>query len=170
MCHLKVSVDDGWFALVQTRNGITGVTEDLQHLSLGEAGLQPLVHQVDHLPPWKIRSTWLNLSFLFPNTFTQIHSETESATYTLILSPITAHFLSALTLAVVHKYENLPYIPWSHSCNTGVQITNNILVTDKVFLQEHKHTFKGINKPLCIKKQNKNVCKVSTNSTAEVNG
>ena len=56
MCHLKVSVDDGCLALVQARNGVAGVAEDLQHLGLGEAGLQPLVHQIDHLPPCKTTS------------------------------------------------------------------------------------------------------------------
>lgn len=58
---------------------------------------------------------------------------------------------TALTFAVVHKYENLPYIPRSHSCDTGVQITNNVLVTDKVFLQERKHKFNSINKSLCLR-------------------
>lgn len=57
MCHLKVSVDDGRLALVKARNSITGVTEDLQHLSLGEASLQPLIHQIDHLPSCKITSS-----------------------------------------------------------------------------------------------------------------
>jgi len=51
MYHLKVSVDDGCLALVQARNSITRVTEDLQHLSLSEAGLQPLIHQIHHLSP-----------------------------------------------------------------------------------------------------------------------
>lgn len=53
MSHLQVSVDDGRLALVQPRNGVTGVAEDLQHLGLGEAGLQPLIHQIDHLTPCK---------------------------------------------------------------------------------------------------------------------
>lgn len=56
--HLKVSVDDGCLALVQARNRITGVTEDLQHLSLSEAGLQPLIHQIDHLAPCKTISNY----------------------------------------------------------------------------------------------------------------
>lgn len=42
--HLKVSVHDGRLALVQPRNSLAGVTEDLQHLGLSEAGLQPLIH------------------------------------------------------------------------------------------------------------------------------
>lgn len=58
MCHLKVSVDDGGLALVQPRNSVTGVTEDLQHLGLGEASLQPLIHQVDHLTPCKTISSY----------------------------------------------------------------------------------------------------------------
>lgn len=48
-CHLQVPVDDWRLALVQLGDGVTGVTEDRQHLSLSEARLQPLVHQVDHL-------------------------------------------------------------------------------------------------------------------------
>lgn len=58
MCHLKVSVDDRCLALVQARNSITGVTEDLQHLSLSETSLQPLIHQIDHLPSCKITSNY----------------------------------------------------------------------------------------------------------------
>lgn len=42
--HLKVSVHDGRLALVQPRNSLAAVTEDLQHLGLSEAGLQPLIH------------------------------------------------------------------------------------------------------------------------------
>lgn len=56
MCHLKVSVDDRRLALVQTRNSVTGVTEDLQHLSFSETSLQPLIHQIDHLTSCKIPS------------------------------------------------------------------------------------------------------------------
>lgn len=48
-CHLQVPVDDGSLALVQLGDGVTGVAEDLQHLGLGKARLQSLVHQVDHL-------------------------------------------------------------------------------------------------------------------------
>lgn len=47
--HLKVPVDYGCLALVQLGDGVAGIAEDLQHLSLGEARLQSLVHQVDHL-------------------------------------------------------------------------------------------------------------------------
>lgn len=43
-CHLQVPVDDGRLALVQLGDGVAGVAEDLQHLGLGEARLQPLVH------------------------------------------------------------------------------------------------------------------------------
>lgn len=53
---------------------------------------------------------------------------------------------SALTFAVVHKYENLPHVPRSHGCDAGIQITNNILVTDEVFLQERQHTIESINR------------------------
>lgn len=35
--HLKVSVDDGRFALVQAGHGLTRVTEDVEDLSLAEA-------------------------------------------------------------------------------------------------------------------------------------
>lgn len=42
--HLKVSVHDGRLALVKLGNSLAGVTEDLQHLGLGEARLQPLIH------------------------------------------------------------------------------------------------------------------------------
>lgn len=46
-------MDDGRLALVQARNGLTGVTEDLQYLGLCEARLQPLVHQIYHLASCK---------------------------------------------------------------------------------------------------------------------
>lgn len=42
--HLQVPVDDGRLALVQLGDSVAGVAEDLQHLGLGEARLQPLVH------------------------------------------------------------------------------------------------------------------------------
>lgn len=50
----------------------------------------------------------------------------------------------SLTFAEVHQYEDLPYVPRAHRCDTGVQITDNILVTHKVFLQGHKHTFREL--------------------------
>ena len=52
-CYLKVPVNDGCLALVQARYSIAGVTEDLQHLRLCEAGLQPLIHQIDDLSSCK---------------------------------------------------------------------------------------------------------------------
>lgn len=136
MCHLKISVEDRRLALVQPRNSIAGVAEDLQHLSLCETGLQPLIHQIDYLPSCKninIRVFKLCLSFY---------------SITLIILQACPTSPPTLTLAVVHKYEHLPYIPWSHSRDTGVQITNNILVTDKIFLQIRKH--RSINTQLCI--------------------
>ena len=44
-------MDDGRLSLVQPRNGVAGVAEYLQRLGLGEASLQPLIHQIDNLTP-----------------------------------------------------------------------------------------------------------------------
>lgn len=55
--HLQIPVDDGGLALVQPGHSLAGVTEDLQDLALSEAGLQALVHQVHHLPPWQDTNT-----------------------------------------------------------------------------------------------------------------
>lgn len=43
-----------------------------------------------------------------------------------------------LTFAEVHKYKNLPHIPWAHSRDAGIQVTHDVLVTNEVFLQEHR--------------------------------
>lgn len=53
-----------------------------------------------------------------------------------------------LTFAEVHKYKNLPHISWSHSRDAGIQVTHDVLVTNKVFLQEH--TDVSISRWLCV--------------------
>lgn len=107
---------DGRLALVQPGNSLTGVAEDLQHLGLRESGLQPLIHQVDHLTSCEAASGH-TVRFL---------KERDHST-----QPV------PLTFAVVHKYKNLPHVPRSHRRDAGVQVTNNILVANEVFLQEH---------------------------------
>jgi len=42
-------VDDGRLALVQAGHSLAGVTEDVEHLGLAEAHVQPLVHLLHHL-------------------------------------------------------------------------------------------------------------------------
>ena len=45
-------MDDGRLALVQAGHSLTGVTEHVENLHLGEPCSQPLVHLLHHLTSW----------------------------------------------------------------------------------------------------------------------
>lgn len=47
--YFEIPVDDGSFALMQSRDSFARVAEDLQHLWLCESSLQALVHQIYNL-------------------------------------------------------------------------------------------------------------------------